>query len=81
MLRYEPLSLSLIMTVGVIESLLSLFSVQILMAQMPYTGWTNKKVMEQVSAGFRLQKPMGCSDDVYRVMVDCWNKNVKVICE
>ena len=46
-------------------------------AEMPYTGWGNKRVMEQVSAGYRLGKPATCPDEVYKVMLECWNKNVK----
>ena len=47
-------------------------------AEMPYKGWANKKVTEQVSGGYRLAKPGNCPDDVYKIMIDCWNKNVKV---
>jgi len=46
-------------------------------AELPYKGWNNKKVTEQVSAGFRLPKPDGCPDEVYKIMIECWNKNVK----
>ncbi len=47
-------------------------------AQMPYKGWPNKKVTEQVSLGYRLQKPSAvCPDSVYEIMIKCWNKNVK----
>ena len=47
-------------------------------AEMPYKGWNNKKVTEQVSAGYRLPKPANCPDEIYRIMLDTWNKNVKV---
>jgi len=46
-------------------------------AELPYKGWNNKKVTEQVSAGFRLAKPGSCPDEVYKVMIECWNKNIK----
>jgi hypothetical protein len=45
---------------------------------MPYKGWNNKRVTEQVCEGYRLEKPSACPDEVYRIMIDCWNKNVKV---
>ena len=45
---------------------------------MPYKGWNNKKVTEQVSQGYRLPKPADCPDSVYEIMIKCWNKNVKV---
>ncbi len=48
------------------------------MAQMPYKGWNNKRVTEQVCEGYRLPKPAACPDEIYRVMIDCWNKNVQV---
>jgi hypothetical protein len=47
-------------------------------AEMPYKGWNNKKVTEQVGNGYRLLKPANCPDEVYKVMIECWNKNVKV---
>ena len=47
-------------------------------AEMPYKGWNNKKVTEEVSNGFRMPKPSGCPDEIYRIMIECWNKNVKV---
>jgi len=46
-------------------------------AEMPYKGWNNKKVTEQVGNGYRLLKPANCPDEVYKVMIECWNKNVK----
>jgi len=46
-------------------------------ADMPYKGWNNKKVTEEVSNGYRLHKPPTCPDEVYKIMIECWNKNVK----
>ena len=37
----------------------------------PYAGWTNKTVIEQVTAGYRLPKP-NCPDEVYTIMLECW---------
>lgn len=45
--------------------------------EMPYKGWTNKKVAEQVSEGYRLPKPATCPDAVYELMIKCWTKNMK----
>ncbi len=45
---------------------------------MPYKGWPNKKVTEQVAQGYRLPKPANCMDPIYELMIKCWNKNVKV---
>ena len=41
-------------------------------AVLPYDGWSNQKVWVQVAAGYRLPQPAGCSDEVYKVMHDCW---------
>lgn len=46
--------------------------------KMPYKGWNNKKVTEQVGNGYRLLKPAACPDEIYKIMIECWNKNVKV---
>ena len=45
---------------------------------MPYKGWNNRKVTEEVSQGFRLPKPSHCPDIIYEIMIKCWSKNVKV---
>nr|BAG55488.1 receptor-type protein tyrosine kinase [Monosiga ovata] len=44
--------------------------------QMPYGGWNNKKVIEQVSNGYRLPRPEECPYEIYKLMIECWNKNV-----
>ncbi|KAJ0170445.1 hypothetical protein K1T71_013816 [Dendrolimus kikuchii] len=40
---------------------------------MPYTGCSNREVMEMVSGGGRLEKPYGCPQEIYRLMCECWN--------
>lgn len=45
---------------------------------MPYKGWNNRKVIEQVAAGYRLPKPFLCPDGIYEIMIKCWHKNPKV---
>ena len=39
---------------------------------LPYKGWTNQKVWVEVAAGYRLPKPDGCMDEVYKEMLQCW---------
>ncbi|XP_045540777.1 ALK tyrosine kinase receptor [Papilio machaon] len=45
------------------------------LGMMPYTGCTNREVMEMVSGGGRLEKPYGCPQEIYRLMCECWNPN------
>ncbi|XP_050674682.1 leukocyte tyrosine kinase receptor [Leptidea sinapis] len=40
---------------------------------MPYTGCSNREVMQLVSGGGRLDRPYGCPPEVYRLMCECWN--------
>ncbi|CAG5059934.1 unnamed protein product [Parnassius apollo] len=40
---------------------------------MPYTGLSNREVMESVSTGGRLDKPYGCPLEIYLLMCECWN--------
>ena len=42
--------------------------------KVPYAGIANKDVITGVAAGMRLQQPEGCSEDIYLVMLNCWNK-------
>ena len=39
---------------------------------LPYQGMHNQKVWVQVSNGYRLPKPDGCSQEVYDLMLKCW---------
>ena len=39
---------------------------------LPYKGWSNQKVWVEVAAGYRLPKPDGCMDEVYKQMLQCW---------
>lgn len=41
----------------------------------PYAGWPNKEVIEQVQRGYRIPKPTHCDcpDEVYKKMRDCWH--------
>ena len=49
-----------------------------LTVQLPYRGWPNKRVIDEINKGYRLPKPDQCPYDVYRLMIECWDTNVKV---
>jgi len=38
----------------------------------PYPGLTTTELMSDLRKGHRLEKPNGCSNKVYQVMMDCW---------
>ncbi|XP_012522088.2 ALK tyrosine kinase receptor [Monomorium pharaonis] len=40
---------------------------------MPYTGCGNLEVMTMVKSGGRLEKPVGCPDPIYGIMMRCWH--------
>ncbi len=52
-------------------------SLSLSQVQLPYRGWTNQRVVEEVGRGHRLARPQGCPDEVYRIMLDCWARNAK----
>lgn len=37
-------------------------------------GMSNREVLEQVPRGYRMPKPMKCSDHMYEIMLKCWDK-------
>jgi hypothetical protein len=39
----------------------------------PYFSFTNQECAEKVVAGYRLDKPKDCPDDVYELMRACWD--------
>lgn len=41
----------------------------------PYAGLGAVDLIEQLKKGYRMEKPNGCSDEMYQVMTDCWNAN------
>ncbi|XP_060520697.1 tyrosine-protein kinase receptor [Cylas formicarius] len=43
------------------------------MGFMPYTGCTNREVMDLVVQGGRLEQPENCPGPVYGVMTQCWH--------
>ncbi|XP_068755364.1 myoblast growth factor receptor egl-15-like isoform X3 [Montipora capricornis] len=41
----------------------------------PYALMKNKQLLENLKAGYRLEKPDMCTDPVYALMTDCWNQD------
>ena len=39
---------------------------------MPYPRMTNREVLDAVSVGYRMAKPDGCPNQLYQVMLTCW---------
>jgi tyrosine-protein kinase Fer len=39
----------------------------------PYQGMTNTKAREMLDSGYRMPAPEGTSDDMYNLMLRCWN--------
>jgi anaplastic lymphoma kinase len=40
---------------------------------MPYTGCSNKQVMDLVMSGGRLEAPAKCPETLYAIMLKCWH--------
>ena len=38
----------------------------------PYPGMNNAQVLEQLQTGYRMPCPMGCPEQLYKIMSDCW---------
>jgi len=45
------------------------------MGKLPFSWLSNKEVTEQVPVGERLSKPEKCPDQVWNLLVKCWNKD------
>lgn len=41
----------------------------------PYPGMNNREVIERVQGGYRMAKPARCPDELYKVMLHCWDKD------
>ncbi|XP_078411296.1 tyrosine-protein kinase Srms [Cetorhinus maximus] len=41
----------------------------------PYERMTNKEVMDQVNHGYRMPCPKNCAQDIYGIMLRCWNES------
>jgi hypothetical protein len=44
-------------------------------ARIPYTALSNAETITFVEQGNRLEKPKGCNDELYSVMMECWNED------
>ncbi|XP_013387866.1 tyrosine kinase receptor Cad96Ca-like [Lingula anatina] len=41
----------------------------------PYPGMSAKQVMEAITEGYRMPQPPHCSQDMYNIMLSCWEDN------
>ncbi|XP_066014756.1 angiopoietin-1 receptor-like [Pocillopora verrucosa] len=41
----------------------------------PYAGLSTAELIENLKNGYRMEKPNGCSDEMYQTMGDCWNSS------
>jgi len=41
----------------------------------PYPGMSNDEVQDAVQTGYRMQCPMGCPEQLYKIMRKCWLNN------
>lgn len=39
-----------------------------------FLGITNRDFLEKLEMGFRHEKPDNCPENVYKLMLSCWNK-------
>lgn len=39
------------------------------------TGMTNAEVLSQVEHGYRMPSPPNCTQALYEIMLECWNKD------
>ncbi|XP_038626362.1 tyrosine-protein kinase Fer isoform X2 [Tachyglossus aculeatus] len=39
----------------------------------PYPGMTNQQAREQVEKGYRMSAPQKCPEDIYKIMLRCWD--------
>ncbi|XP_075397481.1 tyrosine-protein kinase Fer [Tenrec ecaudatus] len=39
----------------------------------PYPGMTNQQAREQVERGYRMSAPQNCPDDIFKIMLKCWD--------
>ncbi|XP_078343668.1 angiopoietin-1 receptor-like [Oculina patagonica] len=41
----------------------------------PYAGMSTTELISELKKGYRLEKPDGCSEEMYQIMRSCWNPN------
>jgi serine/threonine protein kinase len=44
----------------------------------PYSGWPQTKILKRLKKGERLDIPYQCSDEVYALMMECWQLDAKL---
>ncbi|XP_070548061.1 tyrosine-protein kinase FRK-like [Ptychodera flava] len=43
----------------------------------PYSGMSTEEVISSVREGYRMPKPPQCSEELYTIMLSCWNAEPK----
>jgi hypothetical protein len=43
--------------------------------KVPYFGMKNGEVIKELLDGYRLQIPESCPEEIYQLMLNCWDKN------
>jgi serine/threonine protein kinase len=41
----------------------------------PYSDIGNKALLHRLCQGYRMQQPPNCSDEIYEIMLECWNQH------
>ncbi|GMT26684.1 hypothetical protein PFISCL1PPCAC_17981, partial [Pristionchus fissidentatus] len=41
----------------------------------PYSGWPAAEMLPRLKSGERMEKPDNCSDDLYEIMMKCWENS------
>lgn len=42
---------------------------------MPYPNICNSQILDHLESGYRMQRPEVCSEDLYKLMRQCWSAN------
>lgn len=42
----------------------------------PYPEMSDIRVLEELKRGYRMRRPLGCPEELYGLISDCWNKDV-----
>lgn len=42
---------------------------------MPYPNICNSQILDHLECGYRMQRPEICSEDLYKLMRQCWSEN------
>jgi len=44
----------------------------------PFSWYSNKETIDKITKGERLPRPDNCPDNLWNLMVQCWNENPKL---